>query len=98
MAEFKGRAAAIRLLCEMQQKLLAEGESRYPRRGDFSDAEVMQIKAYLGPWPRALEAAQLKPPRQDTTHRRTVEKRVRANKHHMPAVTAEQQSMEDDEV
>lgn len=96
MAESTGRTAAIRLLCEMQQKLLTKGENRYPRRNDFSEAEVVQIKAHLGPWPRALEVAQLKPPRQDTTHRRTIEKRVRAKKHREKAETAKSQLMEDD--
>lgn len=80
MAGAEGKAQAIRLLCEMQQRLHALGESRYPRRGDFSDEAVAQIKAHLGPWPRALEAAGLKPPRTDTRHLRTKEKRIRAKK------------------
>lgn len=31
-----------------------------PRKADFGDVEKIQIKAALGPWPRALEAAGLK--------------------------------------
>jgi len=50
----------ISLLCEMQKKLESEGESRYPKRSDFSEEETAAIKSYLGPWPRALEAAGLK--------------------------------------
>ncbi|MBE6850668.1 MAG: hypothetical protein E7504_02860 [Ruminococcus sp.] len=50
----------------MQEKyaqLCADGEMRYPKRADFSEREVVAIKAFLGPWPRALEAAGVKPPR-----------------------------------
>jgi len=31
-----------------------------PRKADFDDATRARIKAYLGPWPRALEAAGVK--------------------------------------
>ena len=36
---------------------------RLPTKKDFDPVACAQIKAYLGPWPRALEAAGLKPPR-----------------------------------
>ena len=36
---------------------------RLPTKKDFDNAACAQIKAYLGPWTRALEAAGLKPPR-----------------------------------
>jgi len=36
---------------------------RPPNKSDFSGEEVSAIKQVLGPWPRALEAAGLKPPR-----------------------------------
>ena len=36
-------------------------QNRYPKRSDFTEEEVAYIKAFLGPWPRALEAAGLKP-------------------------------------
>lgn len=52
---------AIALLCKKAEELLRDGNARLPRRSDFSDAEVVAIKAFLGPWPRALEAAGLKP-------------------------------------
>ena len=35
---------------------------RLPTKKDFDSATCAQIKAYLGPWPRALESAGLKPP------------------------------------
>lgn len=37
---------------------------RLPTKKDFDDVACSQIKAYLGPWPRALEAAGLKPTKQ----------------------------------
>ena len=33
---------------------------RMPRKDDFDSVTLSRIKAYLGPWPRALEAAGLK--------------------------------------
>ena len=52
---------AIALLREKAQALKEAGETRCPCRGDFSEEEVVAIKAFLGPWPRALEQAGLKP-------------------------------------
>ena len=40
----------------------------------------MAIKAFLGPWPRALEAAGLKEPRDGARIRHNVEKRIRAKR------------------
>lgn len=37
--------------------------ARIPKKEDFDDATRSRIKAFLGPWPRALEAAGLKEPR-----------------------------------
>lgn len=36
---------------------------RLPKKDDFDEATRSRIKAFLGPWPRALEAAGLKEPR-----------------------------------
>ena len=36
---------------------------RMPRKDDFDEPTRSRIKAFLGPWPRALEAAGLKKPR-----------------------------------
>ena len=33
---------------------------RMPKKDDFDEPTRSRIKAYLGPWPRALEAAGLK--------------------------------------
>ena len=37
---------------------------RLPTKKDFDDVACSQIKAFLGPWPRALESAGLKPPKE----------------------------------
>ncbi len=44
-------------------KKKAEALGRLPHRGDFEEDEVVFVKACLGPWPRALEAAGLKEPK-----------------------------------
>ena len=38
---------------------------RMPTKKDFDSATCAQIKAYLGPWPRALESAGLKQPKEN---------------------------------
>lgn len=38
---------------------------RLPQKGDFDVVTMSRIKAFLGPWPRALEAAGLKEPKQN---------------------------------
>ncbi len=44
-------------------KEIASAEERFPKKSDFSAYDVMKIKSYFGPWPRALEAAGLKQPK-----------------------------------
>lgn len=46
---------AIELLCEKSTEL-----NRLPKKEDFDECTRSRIKAFLGPWPRALEAAGLK--------------------------------------
>ena len=41
----------------------AEELGRVPKKADFEPLEISHIKAYLGPWPRALEYAGLKEPK-----------------------------------
>ncbi len=74
------RDGCILLLRAKAASLTAAGESRYPKRSDFTDREVVAIKAHLGPWPRALEAAGLKPPREDDRLQKNREKRIRAKR------------------
>lgn len=38
----------------------AEALGRPPKKTDFDEATRARIKAFLGPWPRALEVAGLK--------------------------------------
>ena len=74
------REDCLALLQERYRALLAAGDDRYPRRSDFSEHEVVAIKAFLGPWPRALEAAGLKPPRDGDRIQKNREKRIRAKR------------------
>ena len=54
----------IFLLKEKHKFLQSQGIIRYPKRSDFEEREVIAIKAFLGPWPRVLEIAGIKPPRE----------------------------------
>ncbi len=72
------RALCILLLREKYNLLLQTGEKRFPKRSDFSDEEVVAVKSFLGPWPRALEAAEIKKPRSDDRIAKNREKRARA--------------------
>lgn len=59
------RKWAVEQLQRMQQSL-----GRTPHKDDFDEPTRARIKAFLGPWPRALEAAGLKEPR-PATRRKT---------------------------
>ena len=82
------REDCITLLQEKQRALQEAGLTRFPQRSDFPDYEVMSIKAFLGPWPRALEAAGLKEPRHDDRLQKNREKRARAKKRQRQAKKA----------
>ena len=70
----------ILLLKNKYAELQGEGETRFPKRSDFSEAEVVAVKAFLGPWPRALEEAGIKAPRSDDRIQKNREKRIRAKR------------------
>lgn len=74
------------LLQNKYRELQAEGLDRYPQRSDFEDREVVAIKAFLGPWPRALEAAGIKPQRDEDRSERNKEKRIRAKQNRIAAL------------
>ena len=74
------REDCLYLLINKRQELKDNGLARFPQRSDFTDYEVMSIKAFLGPWPRALEAAGIKEPREDDRLQKNREKRARAKK------------------
>lgn len=59
-------------------RLKARTVGRLPQRADLAPEEVMMIKSYFGPWPRALEAAGLKEPRPVDRLALNREKRARA--------------------
>ncbi len=46
---------AQELLRQKSKKL-----GRIPKKDDFDEVTISRIKAFLGPWPRALEASGLK--------------------------------------
>ena len=86
MAESKLTKEDCLALLQSKQKLLqAQGLERYPQRSDFSEDEVVAIKAFLGPWPRALEAAGVKPPRMEDRGQKNREKRIRAKQRRIAA-------------
>ena len=74
------REDCLGLLRETRERLLRDGIERYPKRSDFSDVEVMAIKAFLGPWPRALEAAGVKPKRDGDRLEKNRQKRIAAKR------------------
>ncbi|MBR3290153.1 MAG: hypothetical protein IKI63_05205 [Clostridia bacterium] len=80
MSEKLTREDCLSLLRDRAAALSAAGETRYPKRSDFTDREVVAIKAFLGPWPRALEAAGLKPPRAVTAAEKNRARRERAKR------------------
>lgn len=53
---------------QLRQK--AEELGKLPRKADFVDVDCIRIKAALGPWPRALEAAGLKTPKTEAEKKR----------------------------
>ncbi len=57
IADKKKEYAAF-LLCQKAEEL-----GRVPKKSDFAPLDISHIKAYLGPWPRALEYAGLKEPK-----------------------------------
>lgn len=76
------REDCLCLLRTCAERLSQAGETRYPRRSDFTEREVVAIKAFLGPWGRALEAAGLKPPRDDTRAAKTRARRAAKKQAH----------------
>ncbi|MCR5824764.1 MAG: hypothetical protein K6G60_10075 [Lachnospiraceae bacterium] len=79
---------SVQLLIEKRKELREAGEDRLPKRSDFEDEEVCAIKAFLGPWPRALEAAGLKEVRNDDRKKLNAEKRIRSKRRRTEAKKA----------
>ena len=53
---------------------------RLPKKADFDEVMRARIKAFLGPWPRALEAAGLKEPKVQSGKIRTNNRKPGINK------------------
>ena len=81
----------IILLNDKYKELQEQGLTRFPQRSDFEEREVVAIKAFLGPWPRALEAAGIKPPRDDDRAQKNKEKRIRAKRARIEALKKSKQ-------
>lgn len=58
----------------------ASQESRLPKKADFTEEEVARIKAFLGPWPRALEAAGLTPSKEKERYEKNRDKRTKTKR------------------
>ena len=56
---------AVEQLVERNRQL-----GRLPKKEDFDVVTLSRIKAFLGPWPRALEAAGLKEPKAPSDEKR----------------------------
>lgn len=56
MSEYKKQWAIEQLKNKFEEL------GRLPKKDDFDDVTRSRIKAFLGPWPRALESAELKIP------------------------------------
>ena len=67
---------------------------RTPQKADFDEVTRSRIKAFLGPWPRALEAAGLKAPRspkpEDPARAKRRKKRNRHSEKNRPKPGGEQ--------
>ena len=74
------RGDCLSLLRRKKDELSEAGLDRLPVRSDFANDEIVAIKAFLGPWPRALEAAGLKEPRKEDRLQKNREKRKKAQK------------------
>lgn len=64
---------------------------RLPKKSDFTEYEVARIKSFFGPWPRALEAAGLKPPKSEDKQARNLDKHIRTKRRKTEALKAQNQ-------
>lgn len=91
------REECLLLLKEKHSLLKDHGIDRYPQRSDFSEREVVAIKAFFGPWPRALEAAGVKPLRIDDRLQKNKEKRIRAKQRRIAALKELKKEQKEDQ-
>ena len=81
MTNEEKKSLAEELLREKHKEL-----GRLPRKDDFDEPTRSRIKAFLGPWPRALEAAGLKEPRPITP--KSAKRKKSATKSKKQAISA----------
>ena len=93
MSERLTKQDCISLLVRKYAEL---GSTRYPKRSDFSEREVVAIKAFLGPWPRALEAAGIKDVRDDGKAEKNKQKHIRSKRLRTEAKLAKRASVRDE--
>ena len=79
MAVFNVKDESIQwAVAELKKKFDELG--RLPKKTDFDEITRARIKAFLGPWPRALETAGLKQPKVQSEKIRTNKRKPRTNK------------------
>ena len=93
MSEKLTKQDCINLLVRKYAEL---GHACYPKRADFAEHEVVAIKAFLGPWPRALEAAGIKPARDDGRAEKNKQKHIRSKRLRTEAKLAKRASTRDE--
>lgn len=82
------REQAVRLLREKAEEL-----GRPPKKEDFESETMCFIKQKLGPWPRALEAAGLKEPPEESAAEKSRAKRERAKRERGKRRTCNEKTM-----
>ena len=90
MSEYD-RDTCMVLLQRKYEEIKAQGRTDYPKRADFPDNEVIAIKSFLGPWPRALEAAGIKPVNEELMEKKRQIRIARKRKKTQKKIAARQQ-------
>lgn len=72
--------------CLLALATKARDTGRLPKKSDFSEFEVARIKAFFGPWPRALEAAGLIPSKEEDREAKKNQKRILAKRQKIEAL------------
>lgn len=66
--------------CLLMMREKAVEIDRLPKKADFHESEAARIKAFFGPWPKALEAAGLKLPGPKAKEEKKLSKRIDAKR------------------
>ena len=74
------RDDCIALLKNKYEEIRSQGRSDFPKRSDFSENEVIAVKSFFGPWPRAREAAGIKPVNKERIEKKKQKKFTRRRK------------------